>query len=308
MDVVLHPRFAENHFVYLTYTKRGTGKSVDQSKDCVSSPLRTCVAAAFAGTTPQAIALARGRWNGKALTDVHDLFVADRWAPAPTLGSRVAFGPDGMLYMTIGGASDDWMLSQKTDNDQGKVLRLRDDGTVPPDNPFVGKAGYKPELFTLGHRNILGLAFHPETGQLWSAEMGPQGGDEVDILLPGRNYGWPLMSMGRDYNGTPFAFEGSQPGFEVPTVFWVPAIGISGLTFYTGDKFPKWKDSIFVGAMAYAHLERVVFNKKGQHIRREWMLLDMKQRIRDVRQGPDGCLYLLTDASRGAVLRVEPAE
>ncbi len=308
MDVVLHPNFAQNQLVYLTYTKPGKGKAVDMSADCTPSPTRTCVGKTFAGSTPQAIALARGRFDGRALHDVRDLFVADRWAPAPTIGSRMAFGRDGMVYMSVAGAADDWTRSQRPDNDQGKVLRLRDDGTVPPDNPFAGKAGYKPEIFTLGHRNILGLAIHPDTGALWSSEMGPQGGDEIDILLPGRNYGWPNVSMGRDYSGEPFPPEIPAATFEPPTVFWAPAIGISGLSFYTGTRFPKWKDSVFVGSMAYAHLERVVFNKKGQHIRREWLLLDLKQRIRDVREGPDGCLYVLTDAAQGAVIRIEPAE
>lgn len=308
MDVVLHPNFAQNHLVYLTYTKPGTGKTLDMSADCVSGPLRTCVGKGFAGSTPQAIALARGRLEGHALKDVRDLFVADRWAPAPTIGSRLAFGRDGMLYMSVAGAPDDWTRSQQPGEDQGKVLRLRDDGTVPPDNPFVGKPGYKPEIFTLGHRNILGLAVHPETGALWSAEMGPQGGDEVDILLPGRNYGWPNVSMGRDYSGVLFPHEGTNATFEAPLVFWAPAIGISGMAFYRGDKFPKWKDSVFVGAMAYTHLERVVFNDKGQHIRREWLLLDLKQRIREVREGPDGYMYVLTDHSRGALLRIEPAD
>jgi aldose sugar dehydrogenase len=309
MDIALHPNFAQNRFLYFTYTKPGVGKAVDMSADCTSSPLRTCVSAAFASRTPQAIALARGRFNGKALEDVRDLFIADRWAPAPTIGSRIVFGKDGTLYMSIAGAADDWMKSQKADNDQGKVLRLKDDGTVPADNPFAGKAGHKPEIFTLGHRNILGLAIHPETGALWSSEMGPQGGDEIDILLPGRNYGWPLVSMGRDYSGTPFRSEGSTAEFEPPQVFWAPAIGISGLTFYRGDKFPKWKDSVFVGGLALPHVARVVFNEKGQHIRREWLLLDLKQRIRDVREGPDGYLYVLTDAAKqGALLRIEPAE
>jgi len=213
-----------------------------------------------------------------------------------------------MLYMSVGGVGGDWPRSQQPDNHQGKVLRLRDDGTAPPDNPFVGKPGYKPEIFTLGHRNPLGLAIQPDTGVVWEAEMGPQGGDEVNVLLPGRNYGWPRVSMGRDYSGEPYPYHGSTPGFEPPTIFWAPAIGISGMTFYTGDRFPKWKDSVFVGAMAYTHLERVVLNKKGQHTRREWLLVDLKQRIRDVREGPDGCLYLLTDSSHGALLRIEPAE
>ena len=307
MDVVLHPDFVRNRYVYLTYTKRGTGE-LDTNEDCESSPTRTCVPASFTSGRPQAIALARGRFDGDALTDVRDLFVAEPWARGPTLGSRLAFGKDGMLYMSVAGGADDWTRSQKPDNHQGKVLRLRDDGTAPSNNPFIGTPGYKPEIFTLGHRNILGLAVHPETGAVWAVEMGPQGGDEINMLLPGRNYGWPEVSMGRDYSGKPFPPEGSVPGFEVPAVFWAPAIGPSGLTFYAGDTFPKWKDSVFVGGMALPHLERVFFNEDWQHTRREWLLLDLKQRIRDVREGPDGCLYVLTDANEGALLRIEPVE
>ena len=316
MDIAIHPNFAQNRFVYLTYTKPGDGRlAADLDPECTSSLTRTCVSESFLGPdaagSAQAIALARGRFDGHALTDVQDLLIAEKWTARrliPTLGSRIAFGRDGMLYMTVAAAAGDWNRSQQPGNHQGKVLRLRDDGTAPSDNPFVGKPGYKPEIYTLGHRNPLGLAIHPETGAAWVSEMGPQGGDEVDILVPGRNYGWPTVSMGRDYSGEPYPYHDSVPGFEPPTVFWAPAIGISGITFYTGDRFPRWRDSVFVGSMAYTHLERVTFNKEGQHIRREWLLLDLKQRIRDVREGPDGCLYLLTDARHGALLRIEPAE
>jgi len=284
MDVVLHPNFAQNHFVYLTYSKRGPNDST-------------------------AIALARGRLEDMNLKDVRDLLVTEQWNEnTPSLGSRLAFGPDGILYMSVASPGNHWERAQEPGNHQGKVLRLRDDGTVPPDNPFVGKAGYKPEIFTLGHRNPLGLAVHPQTGAVFENENGPQGGDEINILKPGANYGWPVVSQGRDYSGRYYPTHHELPGFEPPFVYWNPAIAISGMTFYTGDRFPRWKGNIFVGALAYAHLERVPLNASGEPTSREWMLVDLKQRIRDVRQGPDGLLYVLTDHIYGALLRIEPAE
>jgi aldose sugar dehydrogenase len=284
MDLALHPKFADNRFLYLTYSKRGPDGSA-------------------------AIALARGRLEDMELKDVHDLFVAEKWTKnTPTLGSRIAFGHDGILYMAVASPGSEWERAQDPSNHQGKVLRLRDDGTAAPDNPFIGKAGYKPEIFTLGHRNPLGLAVHPVTGAIFENENGPQGGDEINILKPGANYGWPIVSQGRDYSGRYYPSHHEVAGMEPPFIQWSPAIAISGMTFYTGDRFPKWKGNIFVGSLAYAHLERVPFSDSGEPRSREWMLLDLKQRIRDVRQGPDGLLYLLTDHSYGSLLRVEPAE
>jgi glucose/arabinose dehydrogenase len=284
MDLALHPDFSANRLLYLTYSKRGPDNS-------------------------SAIALARGRLEGMELKDVQDLFVAAKWTVnSPTLASRIVFGRDGLLYMAIASPGNEWTRAQDPGNHQGKVLRLRDDGTAAPDNPFVGRAGYKPEIFTMGHRNPLGLAVHPETGAIFQNENGPQGGDEINILKPGANYGWPTVSQGRDYSGRYYPSHHELPGFEPPLVYWTPSIAISGMTFYTGDRFPRWKGNIFVGSLSYAHLERVPLNEKGEPRSREWMLVDLKQRIRDVRQGPDGLLYLLTDHSYGALLRVEPAE
>ncbi len=279
MDIVLHPRFAENHLLYLTYTKPLEGGK-------------------------RTTAIARGRWDGSALTDVKDIFVL----PEPST-SRIAFGSDGMLYMTTTGRDP-----QDPNTLGGKVLRLRDDGSVPPDNPFVGQAGHRPEVYTLGHRSSLGLAVHPGTGEMWENENGPNGGDEINILKPGRNYGWPLVSYGRTYQGPWQVSPPGHAGFEPPVVFWMPAIAVSGMTFYTGDKFPKWKGDVFVGALrtgeipGTGHLERILFNDKMEELRRETLLTELRQRIRDVRQGPDGWLYLLTDEQEGAVLRIEPAE
>jgi glucose/arabinose dehydrogenase len=282
-DVVLHPRFAENQWVYLTYDKPRDGKM-------------------------SSLAIARGRWDGKALTEMRDLLVAD----GASCVSRMAFGSDGMLYVSTFGAFAD--AAQNTNSLAGKVLRLRDDGSVPPDNPFVGKAGYRPEIYTMGHRSTLGLAVHPGTGQIWELEMGPNGGDEINILRPGGNYGWPLVSLGRTYPGPWQSKQFQREGFEDPVVFWMPSISTSGLAFYTGNRLSKWKGDIFVGGMRYGEipgtgqLQRILINENLEELRREPLLVDLRQRIRDVRQGPDELLYLVTDHEKdGAVLRIEPA-
>jgi glucose/arabinose dehydrogenase len=217
-----------------------------------------------------------------------------------------------MMYVTLG----DRNVSQGGQNPGdhlGKIVRLKDDGAVPPDNPFVGKAGYKPEIYSLGHRNQQGLAVHPQTGELWETEQGPNGGDEINIILPGKNYGWPLVSFGRTYQGPRQSEIPWKEGMEQPIVFWVPSIATSGMTFYTGDRFPRWKGNVFVGALregeipGTGHMERVVFNQAGDELRRESLLTELRQRIRDIRQGPDGFLYVLTEEDQGALLRIEPA-
>jgi glucose/arabinose dehydrogenase len=288
MDIVLHPKFAENRLIYLTYSKPGENGLI-------------------------ATALARGQWNGAALTDVRELFVAEPWWDGNGgAASRLAFGPDGMLYMTTGASVANMKQAQDLGDHKGKVLRLRDDGSVPADNPFVGRAGAKPEIYSFGHRNQLGLAIHPRTGAVWANENGPNGGDKINIILPGRNYGWPIVSLGRSYEG-PWQGKLSQEGIEPPVVYWMPAIAVSGMAFYTGDRFPAWKGNVFVGAMRMGeipgtgHLERVVLNDKDEEMRRELLLTELHQRVRDVRQGPDGLLYLLTDENPGALLRLEPA-
>jgi glucose/arabinose dehydrogenase len=235
-----------------------------------------------------------------------DIFVTEGSGPA-----RVAFGADGTLFMSVSGNDPQSLATHG-----GKVLRLNDDGSIPKDNPFVGKAGAKPEIYTYGHRNSMGLALHPSTGEMWQNENGPNGGDEINILKPGRNYGWPIVSYGRDYPG-PWHNKDAPPGhigFEAPVVLWIPAIAVSGMTFYTGDRFPRWKGDVFVGSLrtgeipGTGHLERILFNEKMEELRRESLLTDLRQRIRDVRQGPDGLLYALTDQNPGAVLRIEPAK
>ena len=297
-SVAVHPQFAQNQLVYVSYPKWGDR-----------------------GNT---LAVARGRLDGAKLTDVREIFVADAWETSGNLAGRILFGPDRTLYVTVGDRDrlcciekDDnslRMKAQSLDNHVGKVLRIRDDGSVPPDNPFFGRTGAKPEIYTYGHRNSYGLAFHPETGVLWQAEIGPMGGDEVNILVPGKNYGWPVVSMGRNYTGTLVSSEPwFRPEMENARMFWVPSISPSSIMFYTGDKFPSWKNNLFVGALNGKQLQRVAFNQPSQAERREPLLLPLNVRIRDVQQGPDGFVYVATELvsggndADGTVLRIEPA-
>jgi glucose/arabinose dehydrogenase len=288
MDVALHPRFAENRLVYLSYAKGGDNNL---------------------STT----ALARGTFDGTSLTEVKEIFVANTWSKSNTnYGGRIAFDRAGLLYLTVGERQEPERAQNGSDHG-GKVLRLLDDGRVPSDNPFAGKQGYQPEIYSLGHRSPQGLAMNPATGAIWENEHGPLGGDELNVLQPGRNYGWPLVTFGTDYDGTKISDSSSRDDLEAPFLYWIPSIAVSGLTFYTGDRFPQWKGNIFVGAMfagrsrGTGHVQRIVVNAAGRPINREPLLAELRQRIRDVRQGPDGLLYLLTDEDEGMLLRVEPA-
>jgi aldose sugar dehydrogenase len=287
-DIVLHPKFAQNGWVYLAYhkpTERGEG----------------------------ATTLARGTWNGTGFVDVRDIFQS---RTTGTEASRMAFGRDGLIYMSISGpgSGPDVGRAQDPTDYAGKIVRLHDDGTIPPDNPFVGRTGYQPAIYTTGHRNGHGLAVNPETGDLWETEQGPSGGDELKIIRPGRNYGWPVVSYGRDYWGHPLSPRPTRAGMENPIVVWLPSIGLTGMTFYTGDQFPHWRRNVFVaglregGIPRTGQLQRVVFNEQWEELRREPLLTELKQRIRDVRQGPDGLLYVLTAEDEGALLRLEPAD
>jgi len=297
--VVVHPDFATNRVVYVSYMK---GDDMRQT-----------------------LAISRGRLDGGKLVDAKEIFVADAWENARmAFNGRMEFGPDKTLYVTVGdrdrlccGAKDDnsiRILAQSLASDVGKTLRLTEDGGIPKDNPFVGRAGAKPEIFTYGHRNGFGLRFHPETGELWQMEIGPMGGDEINILKPGANYGWPLVSQGRNYTGT---LVSEQPwfreGMEQPRMFWVPQISPAGMAFYTGDQFPEWKNNLIVGALSGQHVERIMFNNPGQAERREVLLDELGLRFRDVEIGPDGYIYLSTEVRYGsgqpdgAVIRIEPA-
>jgi glucose/arabinose dehydrogenase len=297
-SVVVHPRFADNGLVYVSYPKLGPR-----------------------GNT---LAIARGHLKGATLSEVKEIFEADAWETSGNLAGRMLFGPDQTLYVTVGdrdrlcctGTEDNSlrMKAQSLDNHVGKTLRIKDDGGVPADNPFVAKAGAKPEIFTYGHRNGYGLAFNPQTRELWQAEIGPMGGDEINILIAGHNYGWPLVSTGRNYTGTLVSDQPwARAGMDNPRIHWVPSISPSSIMFYTGDKFPKWKDSLFVGALTTRQLQRVAFGQPSQAERREALLVPLNVRVRDVQQGPDGYIYIATEqasgrgASDGMVLRIEPS-
>ena len=291
-DVVLHPQFSQNRLVYFTFNK---------PDDAPVAP-----GAAAPARQLSKLAVMRGRFDGKALVDVQEIFVGKA---AGTSGSRIAFDGNGLLYIEIGAAAGD--EAQKMDNTVGKVLRIRDDGSIPTDNPFVGKAGVSPAIFTLGHRDPLGLTVHPN-GMVLSAEHGPNGGDELNHIQSGKNYGWPKVTFGRDYNGAVLTASPVAPDVEAPLVVWLPSIGPTGLAVYTGDRFPAWKNNVFIGSVRRGEvpgtggLERVVSNDKMQELRRETLLTELHQRVRDVRQGRDGLLYIITDEADGALLRLEP--
>ena len=318
MDIALHPQFAENQYVYFTYSKPMPGNPHPDFQGGPGGPdtMRDAVAAT----------LARGRFDGgTALKDVEDVFLADAWSQG-TSGARIAFSRDGKIIMTVGmptrhmtGTADD---AQNPGNHAGKVLRLNEDGSAPHDNPFVGREGYRPEIYALGIRNALGLFVHPDTGQIWETENGPMGGDELNIIEAGRNYGWPVVSYGTDYSGNKLGgLSGTTsehpwaPGMEEPFAFWMPSPALAGIMFYTGDQFPTWKGNAFIavlgrGNIATRQLYRIVFNDQGRIERNgiRPVLAELRQRIRDVRQGPDGLLYLTTDEADGAVLRLEPVD
>ena len=283
LEVLPHPQFSENRWLYLTY-----------SKPCAQ------------GATT---ALMRGRFDGKALVETRELFVADNCNTGnPHFGSKLAFGRDGSLYMTIGERGDR-DRAQNTAIHGGKVLRLTEEGAPAPGNPFLGREGYKPEIFTFGNRNPQGLAIHPETGAVWANEHGPQGGDELNILVGGKNYGWPVASYGREYgpNGVRISPQPVKYGIEDPMLTWLPSIGISGLIFYTGNTFPQWKGHIFVGGLSGLALHRLAFNEQGGLLGREALMTEVALRIRDVRQGPDGNIYVAADGTPGGIVRIEPA-
>ena len=286
MDVVLHPRFEENRWVYLSYHK----PTADNLGETV---------------------IARGTWNGTALTDVRDIF---RSGTTVTESSRIGFSRDGMLHMSISapGTGPAVARSQDLGDYAGTTIRLFEDGSIPQDNPFIGRAGALPAIYTTGHRNGHSMTLNPETGELWVTEQGPNGGDEINILEPGANYGWPMVSHGRNYLGPKISETPALEGTVQPEIVWVPSIATTGMTFYTGDVFPRWRRNAFVGGLREGEiprtgqLQRIEFNENWEEIRREPLLRELKQRIRDVRQGPDGLLYVVTGEAQGALLRIEP--
>ncbi len=282
LDVALHPDFARNRLVYFSYAERGTGGAG--------------TAAAFARLSDDAARL-------------ENLKVIFRQEPKTEgglhFGSRIVFARDGRVFITLGerGQMD---LAQDVSVNRGQVIRLEADGRVPRDNPFVARNGARPEIWSYGHRNVQGAALHPESGKLWTVEHGPAGGDEVNIPLAGRNYGWPVIGIGRHYHGAQIGIGTSRTGMEQPVHNWNPAIAPAGMDFYTGDKFPGWRGNMLVAVLREQMLVRLELSGE-KVVREERMLRDIRHRLRHVRQGPDGFVYLLTDESDGQILRLEPA-
>jgi glucose/arabinose dehydrogenase len=282
-DIVLHPKFAENNIVYLTYA---------------------------AGTTAaNGTRVARARFDGSTLRDLHVIFEAMPLKDTDNhYGGRMAFLPDGTFALTIGEGFEYREKAQDLSSDLGKIVRLNDDGSVPKDNPFIGQASVRPEIYTWGHRNEQGLIFDAESGRLYETEHGPRGGDELNIIVAHRNYGWPVITYGMDYSGAYVSPYTQRPGLEQPVIYWTPSIAPSGFAIYRGDKFPAWRGDLFVGSLAFKHLRRVHLDERGNVIGQEQLLDDLNWRIRDVRAAPDGYLYVCTDESDGRVLRLEPAD
>lgn len=291
MSIALHPD--DDALVYLTFTK----------------------AIEIDGKAAQTVALARGRLQGDALVEVEEIFVA-KGNDVGIAGSAMLFAPDKTLFMSVGGA---YMYAGVSGYAQdptihfGKLLRLNADGTAAADNPFVSNGEFLPEVYSVGHRNQLGMAYHPVTGDLWASENGPQGGDEINIIKPGANYGWPIVSFSRQYRGDWVSGETQRDDLVGPETIWWPSIAVSAVMFYTGDKFPEWQGNLFAGSLmtgripGTGHLERIVFNQRGLEIRRESLLRELEARIVDVKQGADGYIYVLTDEKNGSLLRLGPA-
>jgi glucose/arabinose dehydrogenase len=278
-DVVPHPQFARNRWIYVAYAARGD--------DGVGTEL------------------ARARLGSNRLEDVQVLFrQSPKGSRGAHFGGRIVFDRDGFLYLTLGDRGE-MARAQRPDDHAGSVIRLHDDGRVPEDNPFAGKPGWKPEKFTLGNRNMQGAALHPRTGMLWTHEHGPQGGDEVNIVRAGANYGWPVITYGANYGlGTKIGEGTQKPGMQQPIHYWVPSIAPSGMAFYDGERFPRWKGSLFVGALRDRMLVRLQLDG-DRVVKEERLLRGAIGRIRDVRAGPDGLIYLLTDDT-GMLARLEP--
>ena len=282
LDVALHPQYAQNGWIYWSYNAEGPGGW---------------------GT-----ALARGKLSGSRMTDVQVLFSMEpKTRAVHHFGGRIVFDRKGYVYLTLGDRGD-MPRAQRMDDHAGSVIRLHDDGRVPADNPFVGRAGAKPEKYTLGNRNMQGAALHPQTGELWTHEHGPQGGDEVNVMRAGRNYGWPVITYGANYvTGTRIGEGTVKAGMEQPLHYWVPSIAPSGMAFYAGDAFPGWRGNLLVGALRDEMVVRLELDGE-KVVREERLIKGVIGRIRDVRVGPDGLVYLLTDERDGVIARLEPVK
>ncbi|HMN80096.1 MAG TPA: PQQ-dependent sugar dehydrogenase [Burkholderiaceae bacterium] len=278
LDVAVSPTFARDQQVFFAYSEPAEGGS------------RTAVA--------------RAVFADDKLRDVQVIF---RQQPATSggfhFGSRLVFGRDGNLWITLGDRYSGRAGAQKLDNHFGKVVRIRPDGSAPPDNPYRRTQGALPEIWSIGHRNVQGAALHPATGRLWTHEHGAQGGDEVNVDMPGRNYGWPVITWGVEYGGAPIGEGTHKKGMEQPLHYWVPSIAPSGMIFYTGDKFPEWRGSLLIGSLKFTLLSRLELDGE-KVVREEKLLQDRGERFRDVRQGPDGWIYLLTNSPDAKLLRL----
>jgi aldose sugar dehydrogenase len=284
LDVALSPSFDSDRTVYWSYSEPRTGGNATSVARGVLSQDRHRL------EQVKVILRAMPTYDG----DKH-------------FGSRLAFGPDGKLYITLGERSDKPMRpqAQRLDSDMGKILRINSDGSVPQDNPFAGQSNTRPEIWTLGHRNIQAAAFDPE-GQLWEVEHGTNGGDELNRVVKGKNYGWPLVAFGEEYSGVPIpGAVTDKQGYERPVYYWDPVIAPSGMQFYTGAAFPDWKGSLFIGSMGQTRLVRLTLDN-GRVTGEEHLLKERGQRVRDVRQGPDGALYIVTDQDNGELWRIAP--
>lgn len=279
LDIVLDPQFAQNRQLYLSYAEPGPGG---------------------AGTAVARAVLGDGR-----LEQVRTIFRQEKVAGANHFGSRLVFARDGTLFVTLGERYAHRDKAQDLSSLLGKVVRINRDGSIPSDNPFVARAGARPEIWSYGHRNVQGAALHPASGALWIDEHGAQGGDEINIPRPGRNYGWPVITLGVDYDGSKIGEGRAKPGMEQPIHSWTPSIAPSGMAFYAADVFPVWRGNLFVGSLKFGQLVRLEL--AGQRVTSEERLLEgLHERIRDVRVGPDGKLYLLTDQTNGRLLRIDP--
>jgi len=280
LDICLHPGFAQNRVLYLSYIDGDNRHSVTS--------------------------VARAELGDGGLKNVTKIFAAEPGASGSfNLGSRILFDRAGKMYVSTGDRFQ-MMRAQDLGDLAGKIVRLNDDGTVPTDNPFVGRANVRPEIFTWGNRNPQGLTLHPTTGRIWEVEHGPKGGDELNIVKAGGNYGWPLVTYGTNYDGSIITNERHRDGMEDALRTWVPSISPCGLTFYTGDKFPGWKGSLFTGALSNYALFRIEVDGE-RYVGEERLLVDRLPYIRDIRQGPDGLLYLITHTDDGGLFRLEPA-
>ncbi|MBP6058634.1 MAG: PQQ-dependent sugar dehydrogenase [Nitrosomonas sp.] len=279
LDVALDPAFSRNRLIYLSYAEPEGSKA--------------------------STAVARAELIDGRLEKLQVIFrQLPKTEGAVHFGSRLVFAPDGNLFITLGDRGDYLEEAQRLSNYFGKVIRIRSDGSVPSDNPFVNNSQAKPEIWSYGHRSVQGAAIHPKTGELWIHEHGPKGGDEINIPQPGKNYGWPKASYGSHYNLMPIKDEHAEQGFEEPIYYWTPSIAPSGMAFYTGDQFPGWRGNLFVGALIGRHVSRL--STDGKKILGEEQLLMHTTRFRDVEQGPDGALYLLTDEENGKLLKLTP--